>query len=229
MTTQPILFSAPMVRALLAGAKFQTRRLLTARTLLVDGAPTSPTTFASLDWDGRIHVDPGPSPAGNPGPYLHVRRLGSEGGEIISRVYPRVQVGDVLWVKETFAPRYFDDGRPGYRADFDTVKLQGLVPEPKWRSSIFMRRADSRISLDVTRVRVERLCDITEEDARAEGIDPEKPLPASINGKPGLVHAFGPDAARRLFAALWDSINGDRGAWASNPWVLVFDFRRVRP
>ena len=89
--------------------------------------------------------------------------------------------------------------------------------------------ARTLISLDVTRVRVERLCDITEEDARAEGIDPEKPLPASINGKPGLVHAFGPDAARRLFAALWDAINGDRGAWASNPWVLVFDFRRVRP
>jgi hypothetical protein len=77
----------------------------------------------------------------------------------------------------------------------------------------------------VTSVRVERLQSITEEDAKEEGVTTS--LPARINGEPGTVHNFGPEAHRHAFAQLWDGINGKKAAWSTSPWVWVVEFKRV--
>lgn len=88
-----------------------------------------------------------------------------------------------------------------------------------------MPRWASRVTLDVVAVRVERLQDITEADAKAEGV--ATTLPARINGERGMVHNLGPEAHRQAFAQLWDGINGKRAPWASNPFVWVVEFRRA--
>lgn len=106
-----------------------------------------------------------------------------------------------------------------YRADNRVLHASGVEADithwpdaPKrWRPAIHMPRVLARIRLDVTAVRVERLQDLSDEDARAEGVT-----------------VGGPDTARQAFCRLWDDINGDRGTWSSNPWVWVVSFRRER-
>lgn len=224
MTERPILFSAPMVRALLAGTKTQTRRAVTPGRSLVDGCGVR--AWPHLDFDGSEWVDQGPSPAGNAGPYLKVANID---GERRHRVYSRIQVGDTLWVKECWAP----DPEPGdlgltgytwYRATHEEV-----LPQPeRWRPSIHMPRWASRITLRVTSVRVERLQDISEEDARAEGAC-ELPLQEGAPGSwwrvPGT--GMGPHrSARAAFKALWESINGAE-SWERNEWVWCVGLERV--
>jgi hypothetical protein len=173
-----------MVRAILAGTKTQTRRVCRAQHDNV--------------WveDGVMY---GYHDAGNDG------RVPSAYGV----------AGDTLWVRETFAniaikgydPTYF------YRADGDELPPRDArAADNRWRPSIFMPRAASRIDLRVTAVRVERLQDISEEDAIAEGVELE------------LVHRSGGAVA---FRDLWDSLNATRAPWASNPWVWVITFERA--
>lgn len=126
---------------------------------------------------------------------------------------PHGMPGDRLWVKETWAHNYraplgASDRRPYvlYRANGDDAE--------KWTPSIFMRRRSSRITLEITAVRVERLNDISADDAMAEGID-------TLSGIP-TVNAISD------YRALWESING-AGSWAANPWVWVISFRRIEP
>lgn len=194
---RPILFSVPMVRALLAGLKTRTIRPITRANSCVNGWPSAKKAFwESLDFS-RAWVDPGPSPLGNPGPYLKVPRI-KDGEETVHRVYPRVQVGTRLWVREHVRICGSDmDGAPlmdppvYYMAD-------GPCPDPEaWpfpRPAIHMPRWASRITLEVTSVRVERVQDISEEDAIAEG---------------------------------WDSISDKkRGcSWNEDPWVWVLTFK----
>jgi hypothetical protein len=137
--------------------------------------------------------------------------------------------GDRLWVKETWAidaedvetaRRRHEDVLldacpvgPYYRAtasDFDESSL-------RWRPSIHMPRWASRISLEVTGVRVERLQAISEADAVAEGVHYEL----------GEVKPDSPNAHRISFSTLWDELNAKRAPWSSNPWVWVIEFRRV--
>ena len=121
-----------------------------------------------------------------------------------------------LWVRETFA--YTDQHinyEPGwvYRAtDPDWSEMEGF----KWKPSIFMPRAASRITLEVERISVERLQDITEEDARAEGVTVSKSI-ASDRVWPQYKDAY---------KVLWESINGE-GSWAKNPWVWVVEFKKL--
>lgn len=107
-----------------------------------------------------------------------------------------------------------------YRADTDAIRPGGWPKDdaegPRWRPSIHMPRWASRISLEVTEIRVERLQEITERDALAEGIDPGT-----------SICDFAATPARDDFARLWDSINGERAPWSSNPWVWCVSFRRV--
>lgn len=140
---------------------------------------------------------------------------------------------DRLWVRETWA----GDDCCGfvYRADHPDADLRrgdldsGEQSIRAWHPSIFMPRAASRITLEIVSVRAERLQDITDEDARAEGIDPDAPIQGNINGKHGEIHCFGPDRGRNAFALLWDAINSKRAPWSSNPWVWVIAFKRVEP
>lgn len=176
MTERPILFSAPVARAILEGRKTQTRRV----------------------------VKPQPSRIGVLGPIANERTIACPFGQ------PR----DRLWVRESFVPRYFDDGKPAYKADWDG-KCADIVPKPKWKPSIHMPRTLSRITLEVVSVRVERLQDISEDDAKAEGVL----APDDEYG--------GFDAPHRVsFMNIWDSINGPV-AWASNPWVWVMQWQPV--
>lgn len=131
--------------------------------------------------------------------------------------------GEVIAYRASSSIEFCDgDGFSGEMADRDGM--------PRWRPSIHMPRALSRITLEVTSVRVERLQDITEADAWREGIeeldgaidDAAIALAAKANG-------WTVEDARAPFAVLWDGLNGDRAAWASNPWVWVVGFKRVPP
>jgi hypothetical protein len=134
-------------------------------------------------------------------------------------VCPYGQSGDRLWVRETWAPTALD-GVFQYRAS------SGL-PGTTWRPSIHMPRAASRILLEITGVRVERLQDISEDDCWAEGID-------AVDGALDDMTII--DLAKRMdrscydavptYAALWESING-AGIWDANPWVWVIEFKQV--
>lgn len=218
---RPVLCSATMVRALLAGTKTQTRRLPTSATSLVDGAGIAAGPFQRLNLN-KAWLDPGPSPAGNPGPYLKAPKLWAD---TVHRVYPRWAKGDRLWVRETW--RVSEDGTlhgtatddrdVHYRADEDEPPAQGC-----WRSPLFMPRWASRITLDVVEVRVERLQSISEEDATAEGVGAQAYFMAD-----GTIDNAMSISARTNFEHLWDTINGKRASWASNPWVFAISFRRV--
>ena len=241
---RPTLFSAPMVLALLAGTKTQTRRVITAANSLVDGVVLT-KQWRRLDFDQAL-VDRGPSPAGNPGPYLKapVRR-----GDTTHRVYPRVQAGDRLWVREAWMTSASHDHRPPRDIPGDAPLLYladggstGRVGEHgRYRHGRFMPRWASRITLEVMGVRVERLHDISEADAIAEGMP-------SRSRRQG-------ETARAEYATLWESLNPtnaagpqvtslggfvtaageDAGAsvsaasWAANPWVWAVEFKRVQP
>lgn len=213
MKERPILFSAPMVRAILEGRKTQTRRVVTKANSLRDGSSWHKSQpFDAHDW-AAAWIDGGPSPAGNVGPYLKVP---FHEDDTVHRVYPKWSVQDQLWVKETHSVGWVRDAIGGtgktlsYRADDRGLAINAT----KWRPSIFMPRWASRIQLEIAGVRVERLHHISASDALAEGI--------TLKGGQGY-----DGWAEAEYAALWESING-AGSWAANPWVWVVEFRRVQ-
>lgn len=205
MKARPILFSAPMVRALLDGRKTQTRRAVKVNSALA----------------ADFMADKNASDA-----------------------CPYGQPGDLLWVRETFARVSDVDGsnpRFAYRAD-------GHTPFG-WKPSIHMPRAASRLTLEITDVRVERLHDISEADAKAEGcfftdygrdcfhrggppqdVSDCKAPQNTHNQRPGWMwgrtesHNQCLGSARFAFANLWSSING-QASWDANPWVWVIEFK----
>lgn len=218
MVDRPILFSGPMVRALLAGTKTQTRRILKPQP--------------ELQGNGLYHV----SNAG--GGVLNVAEE-DVGAQAVD--YLRISVGDRLWVREAHAivPRTAYRGSIGVgtiaQMEHPTDEYSAALfregfdrsGRPLWRPSIHMPRWASRLTLTVTDVRVERLQDISEVDALAEGMTQDtadaimEPEELAIYA---ATHILCPDArARILYETIWDQINGD-GAWASNPWVAAYTF-----
>jgi hypothetical protein len=204
---RPILFSAPMVHAILSGKKTQTRRLV---QLVFDGETTG---------DGVTTGGYAPD---------------------CSKGWGRAKPGDRLWVKETWTKgdREPCDCLPGacpcksavhYRADWG-----GIDDDVRWTPSIFMPRWASRITLEITGTRVERLQEISEEDAKAEGISevsfyPDDGFPLSVGYMAGKDDGKTPleTTARSALSKLWDSINEDRASWESNPFVWVITFRKL--
>ena len=235
VTERPILFSAPMVKAILAGEKTQTRRVMSPQpvrslphTRAMRNTPNW-TVHHPMGWRWRnsfVADDAGGLPA-------------------LKHSCPYGVPSQRLWVRETWSPVEREcDSVDGIRfaADGAFVPIENTSKAAdlwvvaanndhsgRWRPSIFMPRWASRITLVITDVRVERLQAITEEDARAEGVDGNKPIAGTINGEPGSIHCFGPDASRKAFALLWDAINGERAPWASDPYVWAISFRRIRP
>lgn len=112
----------------------------------------------------------------------------------------------------------------GYRNEVRVQKWEPGNAPTHWRPSIHMPRWASRLTLEVTGVRVERLNDISEADAKAEGVDHELAFHEGLLGRT----VEGRPADAMWFEALWESINGD-GSWAANPWVWVISFKRVTP
>lgn len=211
-----ILFSSSMVLALLAGRKTQTRRLVNPQPM-----PECPFT----SFDGRTAI---------------WRRVYSTSPEVSMTSTVRCRfapVGRRLWVRETWAPYPEDRQDPAtdvcYRADRTTwgstetdppnvnrpkpwldLERNPTLAAPKWRPSLLMPRWASRITLEVTEIRVQRIQDISEEDAAAEGCDVSKE-----DHVPLYSH-------RATFERLWDTIN-PAAPWTSNPWVFAVGFRRI--
>lgn len=190
--TKPILFSGPMIRALLDGRKRQTRRVL----------KVSPTKKPGSIDDYMIdRVNIGPLP---------------------------YKTGDLLWVRERWSDEHLAPGEVYYYA---TALEDGLradeVAEIRWRPSIHMPRWASRITLEVTAVRVQRLQEISQEDARAEGVATEE----WEDWRENVTSIAMPEGSyieneRDLFRDLWDSLNAERGfGWDDNPWVIAVSFR----
>lgn len=138
------------------------------------------------------------------------------------------QPGDRLWVRETWARYNIDQNSHdmAYRA----TTPSDWPPEGLWRPSIHMPRWASRITLEITGVRIERLQDITEGDAKQEGVEPISFEKFSAEDRALLDYPLmeSGDSYRNGFAFLWESINGP-GSWAKNPWVWVIEFKRRKP
>lgn len=213
---RPILFSGPMVRAIIDGRKTQTRRVLNpnggaARYLATDEA------------SARVEMRR-LSPYGQPGDRLYVRETWQEDADWCLRV----------WYQADGASR-----SRGYRADdrwMDDVPPPSTPPSTRWKPSIHMPREYSRLTLEITEVRVERLQEISEEDAAAEGVTLSKAL-MDLAYSPQLRSWVVPDkrsaslvqvpGIRGAFASLWDDLNASRGfGWDANPWVWCIGFKR---
>ena len=222
MKERPILFSASMVRALLGGSKTQTRRAM--RFQPSDDATVHVEKFHQTVIDRHGGEQPGPELFG----------AWWNDGESGLRC-PYGQPGDRLWVKETTlkvedagwsGPVYVasDAGQQalewGYGESDDPDHIEPFAL--KKRSSLFMTRVMSRITLEITNVRVERLQDISEADAVAEGIVRQ---PDDGYGLADTTHYHSADP-RMSYWSLWEAINGV-GSLEANPWVWAISFKRI--
>lgn len=232
MTDRPILFSTPMIRALLTGRKTQTRRL-----------------FKPQPEEGKDGMCTCNGHLGNTNYLMR---------DIAPKHWVRIKVGDRLWVRENAAVRHQswhhtdgDKHQVCYRADEDehgrwlglpssgstirSGKAPSVFPRKshnvdgslRWQPSIHMPRWASRLTLTVTEVRVERLQECSEADAIAEGIEPHKsgwmPYSTAFYDGDGITPANYHADPRISYMQLWDSING-QGAWDANPWIVAYTF-----
>ena len=255
VTTKPkergMLFSAPMVRAILEGRKTQTRRLLKPQPILSE---RNPPKFKDAK-PGDLFIAPdvfpstGASTAGGRsdtwvfalcesiGTY---RCLGKK--NLCDEFCPHGQVSDRLWVRETYYQRGYWQATPGLKTKagrqkwaFRAASSKILFDPPSafrkgrhhkdpetvaWHKRLgrFMPRQLSRITLEITEVRVERLRDISGPDAMAEGWPRYEELYPNVDAD---------SKARGWYMRLWESING-RGSWDENPWVWKIEFRRIK-
>lgn len=204
---RPILFSSPMIRAILENRKIQTRRV-------VKPQPVPDRNFPKdrMEWNpGKLHYTEC-NTAWNPLSKAFADYM--ENGHC-----PYGSPGDRLWVKETW--RRWDCGNE-YRANYPAACQHRY----KWKPSIFMPRWASRITLEITGVRVERLQEISEEDARAEGAErvvmPERGIIHNpLDHEDELIASH-----KNGFQFIWECISG-LDSWDANPWVWVVEFRRV--
>lgn len=213
MKVKPILFSGEMVKAILDGRKTQTRRVMKPQ-------PESIGALEATPGDELVYL------------YPH--------GDGEKTYFCKFPYAHQLWVRETWDFRHW--GEPGnpfrvmvsYGADGFQKLCQVphdwhpmLYNNPRWRPSIHMPKWASRITLDVVRVRVERVQEITKEDAKAEGVsnvwrwDAERNAEHPEHFRRGLLNPYVAN-----YSVLWDEINVGRGfGWEVNPWVWVVEFK----
>lgn len=207
MKERPILFSGPMVRAILEGKKTQTRRIVKPQPNVDKLRHRWGMTLekGELSW--------GRAPWRKLDPHNHFVE-----GTSKCR-YGRT--GDRMWVRETWHCESAIGGFVRYKASGDD-----LHDLKRWKPSIHMPRWASRITLEITTIRVERLNEISEFDAASEGLDHAliESGTCGWNDLPTLDRTS-PYKVKWAFKALWESINGP-GSWKKNPWVWVIDFKR---
>jgi hypothetical protein len=211
MKERPILYCGAMVRAILADKKTQTRRVMNPQP--------------HKDFLARGLVDAVPQWPHQDG----VRFFMADGlSELVPCKYGKP--GDRQWVRETFSFGRTTKQSITY-TKFKRVRggnapvvyrAQGLIndAEFKWKPSIFMPRWAARITLEIVAIRVERLQDISEQDANAEGCSDRE-------GSGPYISPFGGRRIINNYATLWNSINGRKHPWKSNPWVWVISFKRI--
>lgn len=180
---KPIIFSTQMVQAILEGRKTQTRRIINPQPFIDNHVWQYPwiKMWSPISPD-KIFIK-----------YLNT--------------CPKGKLGDVLWVRETFAPALDDYA---YKADYSDAVLSEPRNKGLWKSPLFMHKAAARLWLEVTELRIEKLQNITPQDIQAEGL-PE-------NWKDNFA------SPNEWFKTLWQSINGN---WDANPWVWVISFKRI--
>lgn len=208
MRERPIVFGPESVRAILAGSKSQTRRVIKPQ-------PVVNESELNICHPERAHIP------------LSERVNEAWQAGYIDADCPYGAPGDRLWVRERWA-HFFKGETPGacvYLADAGTDRWRQAASEDfalnawkgMWRSPLLMPRWASRLTLEITEVRVQRVQDLTVADAEAEGIDPTP-------------HAMKPSGIDMVleYRHAWDALNAKRGfPWSSNPWVWVVEFKRV--
>jgi hypothetical protein len=219
---RPILFSGPMVRAILDDRKTKTRRVMQNQPFSNtigwrrEGDPSSDLVC----WTDYLPPSATMLHVGR-GPNRYTTSLEEEGGSF-EHLCPYGGVGDRLWVRETFGIMADKYHRIAFAADFGHNACGvhvGAIEGKRWRPSIHMPRHASRITLEITGVRVERLQEITNEDAEAEGVSEYARVALSTDNE---------DSPRDRFRYLWDGLNAQRGfAWEKDPYVWVISFRKV--
>jgi hypothetical protein len=234
MKEHPILFSGEMVKAILEGRKSQTRRVI------------KPQPFDQADGSWHIMLNPRSG-------YNSERTLRN----MLPYRCPYGQPGDRLWVREKFQITIPSGSVGDEWIGDETSEVDGPLPKVKpeslgywlqivyaadepdqcswWRPSIFMPRWASRITLEIVKIRVERLQDISRDDAMFEGVEVVNPYAIESALPPGMPAAFKDyrDASNfftadpiRSYRSLWENINS-KETWTSNPWVWVIGFKVV--
>lgn len=229
MSEHGILFSPAMVRALRAGTKSETRRLVTAGTTLVDGRPWPKARFAELDLANALDAT---------GAALAVEHPRTQ---VRHQLTPRLAAGTRLWVREAFwlaGAATLDEARPRFeRGERDVLRYVADEPPPRGTRALtplFMPRWAARIALELRAVRFARLHALDAAAVRAEGIE----VPRTPRGD-RVVRVKGRDApatylpqdrawtdedlARAEFASGWNALHPRVGRWETNPWVLVLE------
>jgi hypothetical protein len=226
MKEKPIIFSTPMVRAILAGRKTQTRRIMNFCKKI------EPENYSDVEFTRFQHYADS-----------SYRAIFNTDEHPFSIICPYGKVGNILWVRETWntLTEYVE------KPDYSVMSIRDFVYKAdddridKWKPSIFMPKAACRIKLQVTNIRVERVQDISKEDAIAEGIEStgtgETGSPVCyrnyLSKGAKFFHSFvkGKDDYHRWTAidsykTLWESINGE-GSWDKNPWVWCLSFKKI--
>ena len=251
MKEHGLIFGAVSMLGILKRDKTMTRRVVAYHNSTINGPTCSRVIWDELDFD-HAFADQGPSPAGNAGPYLRVAFPKTDGfqsrprHDCQYRVYPRVQVGDVIRCKEAWMPvvRYTQiRGDPEVDIEYksDNVIIRTLLPdgticpiarfskkigEQMWSSPVFMPRWVSRAFLPVTEVVAQRVQDISEADAIAEGAfnaqgdDRRRALMFAL--RKGSINSVD------YFREIWDTINALRGhPWSRSDWTWGYRWKEV--
>jgi hypothetical protein len=227
MKERPIVMQGHSIQSILAGIKTQTRRVIKPQRPAVVGYKPA---ISGEHWIETLPVS-GDFGRG------HIETTIS--GDSIKVPYGKI--GDRLWVRETWClnhpeidPQPPKDGRPEHDKRtcwyFATEpSVEGEDNKSPWRSPLLMPRWASRLTLEITKIRVERLHDISAEDMLAEGVSAQRgPTPPSDGLRVGCsLGMVGVTALKANWREGWDKINGKRAPWSSNPWLWVIDFKKV--
>lgn len=230
MSEKPILFSTPMIKALLENRKSQTRRIMKPQPEWL-GKVRDVSLGEGWFWKTKVKN----------AQFNNFNDDKELSKAIVKADVSPYFVGQKLWVRETWKIEGFDDEEGAILIKFKDEKIFSYPTtqeifdkywypntdfhEEVWRPSIFMPRFASRITLEVTKVRVERVQSISEQDAFAEGIDTESESYCLAENHQNAGVSVCP--AIYTYSVLWDKINGKIYPWNLNPWVWIVDFKRV--
>lgn len=222
---RPILFSTPMVRAIMDGGKTQTRRII------------KPSPGLQRTWLKQELIDIVPHGEMIQGGWQMHHPLAGQYKDGVYNEYdsplgwvkcPYGKIGDILWVRETWAPKKPTEPEQDWQSYYYLASDRNEYVE-KWKPSIFMSKEASRIKLEITDIKVERVQDISYKDAIAEGVESSN----EFNSNEGYLHQYknymgdGFDCdSLGSYYTLWESING-KGSWDKNPWVWVIKFNKL--